>query len=122
VTDAPRLEPAAEEEMPLQRGIHFTRYLLPHGRRRAERIERSEEIEALAQQFIAAGGWYECEILTTGHISLTACLNVDDEPQDIVCKVCANGPQVPAKVDELVRASVTQAAALSKATAESGRE
>ena len=98
-----------------ERGVPFTQYFLPRGRSERVRIERPAEIEALASDFIAAGGWYECEILTTGHVSLTACFRVDDEPQDIVCKVCANGPQVPVKVDELVRASVAQAASLAKA-------
>ncbi len=83
--------------------IPFTQYLLPHGRKRAEYIDRPTEIEALADAFIKRGGWFECEILTTGHVSLTACAIVDDEPQDIEMIVCPNGPEIPVRVDELVR-------------------
>lgn len=86
--------------------IPFTQYLLPHGRRRAERIARPVEIADLAQQFIAAGGRYECEILTTGHVSLTAVMDVDDEPQDVEIVLCQNGPGIPDAVDRLVRASI----------------
>jgi hypothetical protein len=87
--------------------IPFTQYLLPDGRKRAEVISRPADIEALAKKFIASGGRYECEMLRTGHVSLTAVAEVDGEEDDIECIVCNNGPDVPAKVDELVRRSVT---------------
>jgi len=83
--------------------IPFTQYLLPHGRRREETTERPAEIEALAQAFIDSGGAFECEVLTTGHVSLTAVHELDGERQDIAIRVCANGPVVLEKVDELVR-------------------
>jgi len=88
--------------------IPFTQYLLPNGRRRDEAIERPPEIEALAQQFIASGGRYECEILTTGHVSLTAVKTIDENegPQDVEIIICANGPGIKEKVDELVKRSI----------------
>lgn len=85
--------------------IPFTQYVLPNGRRRDEQIERSADIEAIAQRFIDSGGRYECEVLTTGHVSLTAVKEVDGEPQDVEIIVCANGPHIPEKVDDLVRRS-----------------
>ena len=85
--------------------IPFTQYMLPRGRKRAEEIDRPTDIEALAQRFIASGGWYECEILTTGHVSLTACQHVDDEPLDVEIVVCQNGPEIPGAVDRLVKMS-----------------
>jgi len=85
--------------------VDFTQYVLPHGRRRDEHINRPAEIEAIATRFTESGGRYECEVLTTGHVSLTAVKEVDGEEQDIEIIVCDNGPGIPAKVDELVRRS-----------------
>lgn len=82
--------------------IPFTQYILPDGHKRPEHIERSAEVEALAQQFIASGGRFECEVLSTGQVSLTAVKEVDDEDQDIEIVICQNGPGVGEKVDELV--------------------
>lgn len=85
--------------------IPFTQYLLPHGEKRAESIERPADIEALAQRFIDAGGRFECEVLRTGQISLTAVYPIDGEPQDVEIELCSNGPDVPLRVDALVRRS-----------------
>jgi hypothetical protein len=86
--------------------IEFTQYLRPDGRKRTVEIDRSPEVEALAAAFIAAGGRYECEELTTGHVSLTAYFVVDGEGQDVVLELCRNGPAVPEHVDKLVKRSV----------------
>lgn len=87
--------------------IPFTQYMLPNGRRRAEKIDRPPEIEALAERFIAAGGRYECEILTTGLVSITAVFLVGNELQDIAIEVCPNnGPAVEDAVDFVVRSSI----------------
>lgn len=87
--------------------IPFTQYLLPDGRKRPIDIDRSCEIEAIAQQFIASGGSYEAEVLTTGEVSFTACKN----GEDIEIEVCANGPGVGEAVDRLVRRSAALASA-----------
>jgi hypothetical protein len=95
--------------------IPFTQYLRPDGRRRDEAIDRSAEVEALADKFIAAGGRYECEVLTTGHVSLTAAYDVNGEQQDIAIKVFTQRPGlIGEKVDELVRESVAYIEALSR--------
>jgi len=86
--------------------IEFTQYLRPDGRKRTVEIDRSLEVEALAAAFVTAGGWYECEELTTGHVSLTACFVVDDEDQNVVIELCANGPEVSEHVDKLVKHSI----------------
>jgi len=85
--------------------IPFTQYVRPDGRRRAVEVERSPEIEQLAEQFIAAGGRYECEELTTGHASLTA-VHPDCETGDCAIEVVVNGPAVPEAVDRVVRKSI----------------
>lgn len=88
--------------------IPFTQYVLPHGRKREETIERPAEIEALADKFIAAGGRYECEILTTGEVSLTAVFCDDDgDEQDVEIEICTNGPAIRDAVDALVQRSVS---------------
>lgn len=74
--------------------IPFTQYLLPTGQKRGELIDRPPDIEVMAHRFIASGGRYECEILRTG--------------EDVAIVICNNGPEIPGKVDELVRLSVQE--------------
>lgn len=83
--------------------IPFTQYLRPDGRTRHETVDRPAHIEALAQEFIKRGGRFEAEMLTTGHVSLTACVKVEGEPTDIAIRICDNGPAVLEAVDELVK-------------------
>lgn len=91
--------------------VTFTQYVLPHGRRREESIERPTEIEAIAERFIESGGRYECEVLTTGHVSLTAVKEVGGEQQDVEIIVCDNDYHISERVDELVRRSETHCGA-----------
>jgi len=95
--------------------IDFTQFLLPRGERRKTSIERPAEIEALADKFIAVGGWFECEVLTTGHASLTACMDRDDGDNDIEIEVVPNGPGIGEAVDRLVQRAVKHVDALSRA-------
>jgi hypothetical protein len=88
--------------------IPFTQYLRPNGRRRDVEIDRPSDIEALARQFIESGGRYECEHLTTEEASLTAVKEIDGEEQDVAIEIVPNGPEVPAAVDRLVRASAAR--------------
>lgn len=89
-------------------GIPFTQYLIPDGRKRAQWIDRSAEVEVLAQSFIAAGGWYECEMLFDYvTVSLRACMNIDNQSHDIGYEIVENGPPVLDAVDRLVRKSAT---------------
>ena len=82
--------------------IEFTQFLMPNGRRQHIEVDRPKEIEQLAHDFIKRGGWFECEVLSTGHVSLTACFNTADGPDDIAIRVIPNGPEVNIAVDELV--------------------
>ncbi len=83
--------------------VPFTQYLRPNGRKREISIDLPEEVEALARRFIEGGGWFEVEELTTGHVSLTACAIVDNEPQDIAIRVVPNGPGVAEAVEAIIR-------------------
>ena len=53
--------------------IPFTQYKLPHGARIEVSINRPEAIAEKAKRIIEAGYRFECEILTTGHVSFTIC-------------------------------------------------
>ena len=86
--------------------IPFTQYLLPNGRKRATSIDVDEETKKLAQQFMDAGGYFECEILSTEDISLTACFDQPDGDNDIAVEVVQNGPDVIKAVQKLVRNAV----------------
>lgn len=80
--------------------IPFTQYLLPDGRKKSVSIERPDEIETRARRLIDAGYRFECEVLTTGDISLTVVDPYDEG--DIAIEVVSNGPEVPVAVDRLV--------------------
>ena len=51
--------------------IPFTQYLLPNGRRKEVTIEVDQDVAEKARELIAEGLAFECEVLTTGHVSLT---------------------------------------------------
>ena len=83
--------------------IPFTQYLLPNGRKEPQNIERPAEIEALATRFIDSGGRYECEVLRTGEVSLTAVKTIRHEEQDVAIVLTKNHPdKVGPAVDKLV--------------------
>ena len=87
--------------------VEFTQYCLPNGRRMKQRFHCAPEIEAIAARFIASGGRYECEVLRTGEISLTAVKEVNGEDQDVALVLCKKGDEgtVGDKVNELIRQS-----------------
>ena len=78
--------------------VKFTQYLMPDGRKVPNSIDRPEVIEKKAESIISRGLSFECEMLTTGQISLT----VSDGQQDIDIEVCQNGPEVPISVDRMI--------------------
>lgn len=84
--------------------IPFTQYLRPDGRRKSVEIIRSQPIMDKAEQIIAAGYSFEIEELSNGMISMTIS-GYDphiDEDGDVAHEICANGPDVPAKVDKMI--------------------
>jgi hypothetical protein len=86
--------------------IPFVQYLRPDGYPRDVEIDLPAGVEALAQQFLEAGGRYECELLRDETVSLTAAFEIDGEVQDIACVLCPNGPGVPDSAAELVHKSI----------------
>lgn len=80
--------------------IPFTQYLLPAGRKRPVLIEVAPDIAEKARTIIAQGLSFECEILTTGQVSLTI---TDLEEGDLDIRVVPNGPGMVEAVEEMVR-------------------
>lgn len=84
-----------------KRPIPFTQFVPPHGKRRETSIEVSPAIHEKAMRLIADGLSFECEILSTGEVSITI---TDSEEGDLDIRVVPNGPLVRDAVEDLVRA------------------
>ncbi len=80
--------------------IPFIQYLLPNGHREYVEVCRSEEVETKAGQIIAAGFWFEVEMLRTGAVSVTI---TNDEDGDVAIEVAStDGPEVLEAVDRMI--------------------
>lgn len=87
------------------KAIPFTQYMLPDGRPREIKIERSDAVADKAQQIIDAGYRFEAEVLTTGDVSFTVTGPMPDDKEeegDVDIEVTSNGPGVFEAVDRLV--------------------
>jgi hypothetical protein len=82
--------------------VHFIQYLRPHGERTLISIDRPHDIYAKAEEIRGAGYVFECEHLTTGHVSFTIIKADGTSEQDEAIKICMNGPDVPETVDNLI--------------------
>jgi len=84
--------------------IPFTQYILPDGRKKATECDVPQGIAEMANAILAQGHYrFECEILTTGEVSLTT---FDTENEiDIAIEICPNGPQVPRAVANMIAAA-----------------
>lgn len=86
--------------------IHFTQYLRPNGVTLHRTFEASREVEALADELVAAGYRFEVELLSSGHVHMDCCGPVLHDRSDdgaIALELCDNGPPVEAAVERLVR-------------------
>lgn len=81
--------------------IPFTQFILPNGERRPRTFNADREVEALADELIAAGYRFEVEVLRTGQVHLDCCGAALDEP--LAMQICDNGPPVVAAVERVVR-------------------
>lgn len=82
------------------RTIPFTQYMLPHGRKVPVSIEVADDVAGKADELIAQGICFECEVLTTGQVSLTI---TDPELGDLDIHVRQNGPGIREAVEDMVR-------------------
>ena len=61
------------------------------------------DLEAIATRFIDSGGRYECEVLRTGEVSLTAVKEINGHEGDVAIVLTKNHPdKVGPAVDKLV--------------------
>lgn len=90
----------------LDHTLPFAQYLRPNGRKSAVNAPCTKEIYDLGNTFLDKGGKYEVEVLTTGHISMTASYVVKGEPQDIAIEICDNNEAVHTALEKLVKSSV----------------
>lgn len=79
--------------------IPFTQYLLPDGRRKETSIDVGPLEHVAFESARACGFRMTCEILTNGLISMAI-----EHPElgDFDCIVCANGPDVPQKLSNML--------------------
>ncbi len=80
--------------------IPFTQYILPDGRKVSTTIHCHANVEEKAKQIIDRGFRFECEILTTGEVSLTI---TNDEDGDVAIKIVPNSPAVRSAVESLIK-------------------
>ena len=88
--------------------IAFTQYLMPDGRTKPVMIDRPEDIGLKAQKLAEAGCRFEIEMLRTGEISMSVEREPvnDDDDGVLAMEVCANGPDVPVRVDKMITAAL----------------
>ncbi len=83
--------------------IPFTQYLMPDGRKREGGFDRPPEVEAVAHELLALGVHFDAEVLSTGHLSLTAEHDDLDDPVLAIAVFMQESPEVVGRrVDQLV--------------------
>lgn len=84
--------------------IPFTQFLRPNGRKMSAWIERPMPIIEKARAILVAGGRFEIEELSTGHVSATV-EHPEWEQDDrgpVASEIVMNGPDVLPMIDALV--------------------
>ncbi len=89
--------------------IKFTQFLRPDGRRKQIGIERTPDVEAIADKLVEAGCSFEIEVLRNGVVSMEVVRDVEPENDDddghrvLASEIVANGTLVNGCVDEMMR-------------------
>jgi hypothetical protein len=78
--------------------IEFTQFIPPRGRREQVFIDMPDAISAKAQEIIAAGYEFQCEVIAGNTCSFT--ITDDDADHDI--EFCQNGSGVPAAIEKMI--------------------
>ena len=79
--------------------IPFTQYMRPDGRAVPVSINVSPDVATKARAIIARGLVFECEVLSTGQVSMTI---TDPKEGDLDIRVRVNGPGIREAVEDLV--------------------
>ena len=83
-------------------GILFTQYFRPDGKTEPVTIHLPE-IQRQADELLALGYRFECEVLRTNEASFTIIHPARESEGDLAIEVVPNGPEVPAAVTRLIR-------------------
>lgn len=83
--------------------IPFTQFMLPDGRQKDTSFPANDPSTAkMASEILMTKRYrFECEILTTGAVSVT-CADRQEE-EDIAIEICRNGPEVVKAVSKMVK-------------------
>lgn len=87
--------------------VPFTQYLRPSGEPREGGFEVSDEVGAKARELLDKGVHFDAEVLSTGHLSLTA---EQDDLDDPVLAIAVFAQKSPAQVLGRVEQLITDAA------------
>lgn len=79
--------------------VPFTQYVRPNGRKREVSIEVNDTLAPMVQAIIAKGLRFECEVLSTGVISLS----ISNGEEDITGVLVDNGPGVRLAVERMIQ-------------------
>lgn len=79
--------------------VRFNQYMRPHGDMRTQYAPVDIAHVEKVRRIFSEGYVFECEVLTTDHVSMTI---THPEAGDIACVVCANDPTVTTKLNEMV--------------------
>jgi hypothetical protein len=81
--------------------MRFIQFLHPDARQIDNEIKRPDDIEKMAAELWSKGYRFEIECFPDTQVINMDCQN--SEGDQVASRLCPNGPQVPVKVDELVR-------------------
>ncbi len=81
--------------------IEFTQYMLPDGRNRPVRVNVPQPVFEKAQDIIASGHRFECEMLNDMKTISVTIHNIEDE-EDVAIEVVPNGPGVTEAIDRMI--------------------
>ncbi len=83
--------------------IPFTQFLMPNGDRRQVFFDCDPAQDSKVMRLIEAYVSFECEVLSTGEVSLTVEFEMPDgENETLAHEICPNGPEVEKAVEKLI--------------------
>ena len=80
---------------------NWIQYMMPNGQRKKVEFDVADDLQPQLDAIESAGCRLECEVLSTGEVSLTI-FHIESE-EDVGIELSDNGPDVPAAVDRLIR-------------------
>lgn len=87
-----------------EKGIPFTQFKMPDGKRETIWIQRPDEIQAMAKEIIQRGYRFEIEMLSDFK---TISMEIINRSGDVIAQfICENGHSVPAAVDKAITEAI----------------